>query len=76
MNKTLHIRSKVTRENMKSDKMCTKRCKRQVIKTKKRLDNNRTKKLFKRIYKILRAIKITLRGWSQTACSRLALVLL
>ena len=30
----------------------------------------------KRIYKILCAIKIKLHGWSQTACSKLALVLL
>ena len=28
------------------------------------------------MYKILCAIKITLQGWSQTACSKLALVLL
>ena len=45
-NRTLLIRSKITRENMKSDKnmeICTKRYKRQVVKLKyKRLDNNRT----------------------------------
>ena len=60
---------------MKSDKnmeIRTKRYKREVIKTKilKTQENNKT-----RIYKILCAIKITLHGWSQTACSKLALVL-
>ena len=37
MNKTLHIRSKISRENMRSDKdmeICTKRYKRYVMKTK------------------------------------------
>ena len=54
-NRTLLIRSKITRENMKSDKnmeICTKRCKRQVVKLKyKRLDNNGTFFFHKRIYK-------------------------
>ena len=61
---------------MKSDKnmeLRSKRYKRQVIKTKikETLENNKAKE-----YIILCAMKITLHGWSQTACSKLALVLL
>ena len=72
----MHIRSKITLENMKSDKnmeLRSKRYKRQVIKTKikETLENNKAKE-----YIILCAMKITLHGWSQTACSKLALVLL
>ena len=52
INKTLHIRSKIKCESMKRDKICTKRYKRQVTKTKKKRQITIGQKLFKTIYEV------------------------